>query len=84
MMWGYGSDIGWMWLFGPLMMVGIVLLVVLVVWLINGGTRRPATDSTGRLEGKSRGRQILEERFAKGELTAEQFREQIQVLDEGR
>lgn len=83
-MWGYGWDIGWMWLFGPLMTVGIVLVVVLAVWLINGGSRRSGTDASGPVEGKIGGRQILEERFAKGELTAEQFREQIQVLNESR
>lgn len=84
MMWGYGWDFGWMWLFGPLLMIGVVLLVVVAVRLINGGSRRSGPEVTGSSEGKSRARQILEERFAKGDLTAEQFREHIQVLDEGR
>jgi putative membrane protein len=37
----------------------------------------------GPWTGRSRARQILDERFAKGELTAEQYREQVRVLGEG-
>ena len=85
MMRGYGWDMGWMWLFGPLTLVGIVLLVLLAVRLFSGGTGRSGGSGTpGPLQGKSRARQILDERFAKGELTAEQYREQVQVLDESQ
>lgn len=85
MMWGYGWDMGWMWLFGPLTLVGIVLLVLLAVRLFSGGTGRGGgSGAPGPLQGKSRARQILDERFAKGELTAEQYREQVQVLDESQ
>ena len=86
MMWGYGWDMGWMmWLFGLLALVGIVLLVLLAVRLFSGGlSRGGGSGAPGPAQGKSRARQILDERFAKGELTAEQYREQIQVLDEDR
>lgn len=83
MMWGYGWDMGGMWLFGLLTVVGIALLVLLAVRLFNGGTSRGGgSNSSGPSQGKSRARQILDERFAKGELTAEQYREQVQVLGE--
>ncbi|MGZ0212887.1 MAG: hypothetical protein ACKVI4_10455 [Actinomycetales bacterium] len=83
MMWGDGWSMGWWWLFGPLLFIGIVLLIVLVVRVFSGGGGRGgAFGAGGATAGLSRARQILDERFAKGELTAEQYREQVQVLRE--
>lgn len=82
-MWGYGWNMGWIWmlLFGLLALVGIALLVVLAVRLLGGGTGRGGDSTTsGPSLGTSRARQILDERFAKGELTAEQYREHMNVL----
>ncbi len=81
MMWGYGWDMGWMWLFVPLTLIGIVLLVLLAVRLFGGGISRGVAGPLAA-QGRSRARQILDERFAKGELTADQYREQLQVLGE--
>jgi putative membrane protein len=36
----YGMDMGWMWLFGLLLLAGLVLLVVLIVRLLGGGPDR--------------------------------------------
>jgi putative membrane protein len=83
MMWGYGGNIGWMWIFGLLAIVGIALLVLLVVRLVSAGAGRGPT-AGGQTPGRSRAREILDERFAKGELTADQYREQVQVLGEDR
>lgn len=83
MMWGYGWDMGWSWLFGLLMLVGIVLLVALAVRVFGGSSRwGGGPGPTGPTGGPSRARQILDERYAKGELTVEQYREQVQVLGE--
>ncbi len=98
MMWGYGGGMGWGWLFGLLALAGIALLVVLLVRLFSGGIDRGGIDRSGTdrreappappaaqpppAQGRSRARQILDERFAQGELTAEQYREQVQVLGE--
>ena len=90
MMWGCGQGMGWMWLWGPLLLIGIALLVLLAVRAIGGGIRGgygPAgPDGPGGPPpmGGSRARQILDERFARGELTADQYREQLKVLDEDR
>lgn len=85
MMWGYGWDMGWMWLFFPVTLIAIVLLVWLLVRLFGGGIGRGGRDgSPAPFSSGSRARQILDERFAKGELTAEQYREQVQVLNEVR
>lgn len=81
-MWGYGGDIGWMWLFGLLTIVSIALLILLAVRMFVGGTSRGGPTGGGGTPGRTRAQQILDERFAKGELTAEQYREQVQVLGE--
>ncbi len=71
---GWGG--GWMWLGGPAMMV---LFAVLVVWLI-----RASTGSTGAAgiprDATDRAREILAERFAKGELSTEEYRERVNEL----
>ena len=86
MMWGHGWDMGWWWLFGLLMLVGIALLIafiVLAVRMLSGASGRGEGHSaSGPISGQSRARQILDERYAKGELTTEQYREQIRVLGE--
>lgn len=91
MMWGYGDNFGWIWVFGALLLVGLVLLVVLAVRVFSGGGHADrggppgyGTPGYGGTPGRTRARDILEERFAKGELTAEQYREQLRVLDENR
>jgi len=83
MMWGYGGNMGWSWLFGLLLLVGVVLLVVLAVRVFGGGSNQGGgPGASGPAAGPSRARQILDERYAKGELTVEQYREQVQVLGE--
>lgn len=83
MMWGYGWGMGWTWLFGLLLLVGIVLLVVLAVRVFSRGISwGGGPGAAGPTVGPSRARQILDERYAKGELTTEQYREQVQVLGE--
>jgi putative membrane protein len=79
MMWGDGWNMSWMWLFGLLLLVGITLLIVLAVRAFGGGIR---SGGGSEAASPSRARQILDERFAKGELTAEQYREQVRVLRE--
>lgn len=89
MMWGYEQGSGW-WLWGILLLIGIALLVVLAVRAFGGGIgdggirgrrgQNAPPDSTA----PSTARRILDERFARGELTAEQYRQQLKVLGEGR
>lgn len=85
-MWGYGGGSDWMWLVGLLLVAGIALLVVLIVRLSAGssGGGRGGPPGYGTPSGRTRAREILDERFAKGELTADQYREQLRVLDEDR
>jgi putative membrane protein len=86
MMYGnYGmSYLGWG--FGALILVGIAILVIVIVRVAmrNGGSAtnhptevapppRPVTDA----------KRILDERYAKGELTTEEYRERLNNLGLG-
>jgi putative membrane protein len=89
MMWGYGQGMGWMWLWSILLLLGIALLVLLAVRVFSGGVRSgygpPGPQGPGGPQppGRTTARQILDERFARGELTADQYREHLKVLGEG-
>ena len=89
MMWGYGQGMVWIWLWALLLLIGIALLVLLAVWVFGGGVRNgygppgPQGQSGPPRAGGSRAREILDERFARGELTADQYRQQLKVLGEG-
>ena len=71
--WGHMGDWGggWMWLWGTVMMIGFAILIV---WLV-----RASTGSAGppQREPAERAREILAERYAKGELSTEEYRERI-------
>ena len=96
MMWGYNAGLGWNLLFGLVLIISIATLVVLAVRLSAGtrdqrepgpppgspGTPGSSTPGPGTA-GRSRARQILDERFATGELTQEQYLEQCRALSEG-
>jgi putative membrane protein len=75
--WGWGHMI-----FGSLMMIvfwgGIVVLVVLLVrWLARGGS-----SGQGLLPARRTPLEILQERFAKGEIDKEEFEERRRALGE--
>ena len=84
MMWDNGT-MGWSWGFGLLALVGIAILVYIIIRLsTKNGERGVSSPSLSAPSGLTTARKILDERFARGELTAEEYREQIQVLGEGR
>jgi putative membrane protein len=86
---GYGSMMGSTWLFWLLLIIGFVLLVVPAVRAFSGGVTRPGTgqgpgtgpspDRPGMM-GATSARRILDERYAKGELSTEEYRERLEVL----
>ncbi len=69
MMGGMG---GWMWLMMLASAPFLIAVIALVVWLI----RRPSRSS-----GESSGRRILEERYARGEIDADEFRDRLEALE---
>jgi putative membrane protein len=67
--WGWGMMI-WFWLF----LFGVVALVVWAVWaLVRHGSGRAT---------RSGAVAVLEERFARGDLSPEEYRERREILEE--
>ena len=73
MWWGGGW---WMMIFGTLMMAGIVVLVVLLVRSLaaGAGAHGLGADPTASA------RQILADRFARGELSSTEYHERLDQL----
>lgn len=80
-MWGYGPDWGMMhgwsggsWA-GPFSMIiwllFLVLVVAAVVWLVRSIAH--ASNGQARLERRSPGLEVLEERYAKGEIQRDEY-----------
>ena len=74
--WGHmdGWGGGWMWLWGTLMMFSLVAIIAGAVWLFARG-RDQASGG-----GVTRARDILDERYARGELTTDEYRERLDQL----
>ena len=74
---------GWGWGWMSLMMVGMVLfwgaIIFGVVWLIRGVARNGSTPAE-RLASRESPVQILERRFAEGEITEDDYRARREVL----
>ncbi|NIR30925.1 MAG: SHOCT domain-containing protein [Gammaproteobacteria bacterium] len=79
----WGGWGGWGMMLGPLMMivflaVAVGAVVLLVRWL--GGASGPPR--TPRAEGEKTPIEILEERFARGEIDEQEFRQRKRTLSE--
>jgi putative membrane protein len=81
MMGGDGSMMGWMWLFWLLLIIGILLLGIVVVRALSGGITGGGTGPGATDAGIAR--RILDERYARGELSTEEYRERREVLGDG-
>ena len=69
---GWGG--GWMWLWGALMMA---IVAVTIVWFVRATASGPRGSASF---GSDRARAILAERYARGELTTEEYRERLDHL----
>jgi putative membrane protein len=82
---GYGMS-GWMWVWGAALIIVVLVLVGGLVWAMVATTanRRPSADDRpmdgARPTSDSSARQILDERYARGELDTEEYRERLQTL----
>ena len=82
-MMGNGWGMGWMWFIWPLVILGIVLLVMFLVRGTttrtprHGGEAAPPRDGES---GRSGAQEILDERYARGELTEEEYQERLRHL----
>ncbi len=68
-----GVLMGWMWIWPVLVLVGLVAIVAAVVLWARGGSVQSAPDTV-------RGRQILDERFARGEIDEGEYRRMREAL----
>ncbi len=84
--WGHGWDGGgWFWLW-PLSMVFWIALIAAVVWLVVRSLRshdRPTTGRAHERSGTDRARDILAERYARGEINTEEYNERLSGLAGG-
>lgn len=88
---GYGMSMSGMWgfwLLGLLVLVGIGMLVFFAV-RAGGGFSRGAGSSTStgtsagpQQPGRESPREVLDHRYARGELETEEYRERLQTLGE--
>jgi putative membrane protein len=80
MMWGNYGMSGWSWGFGGLVVIGVVILII--VFARRQPTSRLPAQSSAVTPAASTPtpKQILDERYAKGELTTEEYRERIAAL----
>lgn len=72
---GWGG--GWMWLWGIAMMF---LCVVVIVWLVRATTGGRGSSGSPPSHTNDRAREVLAERYARGELTTEEYHERTEQL----
>ena len=72
-MYGHGLGIAWVW---PLI---LVLGLAVVVWALIRASRANGEQASAA---SSRPREILQERFARGEISEQELRDRMRVLDE--
>ncbi|MGJ9403670.1 SHOCT domain-containing protein [Arthrobacter sp. KK5.5] len=79
------GGMGLIWIFGLLVLVGVLVLVIVLVKAFSGKSSNNDSPDAGRGPGgdPDRGRQIVEERYARGELSTEEYRERLRILKEG-
>lgn len=84
-MMGYGSGMGGGMFIGLFMMGGLILLAVLLVKALGGGLRRGDgdTDRPTRDLPEVPARLLLDDRYARGELSTEEYQERLRVLGQG-
>ena len=82
-MWGYGYDMmgwGWGWLIGAVLIILVVIAVIVVLRVAPGRGNRLAVGSTSVAGGTPTPRQILDERYAHGDLTSVEYLERVKHL----
>jgi putative membrane protein len=81
-MWGWGHmgawGMVWGWLFMALLLAALIVLVVVLVRMPSGRDSR----STRRPSGRSRAREVLDERYARGEIDSAEYDERRRRLED--
>jgi putative membrane protein len=83
-MMGNGSGGAGMWLFGLLLLIGIAILVFVAVRVLAGGVSRvPATPGTDVTQPRNHAGEILDERYARGEIDTDEYLNRVRHLRDG-
>lgn len=77
-MWGGMGGMGWMWLWWVLIVLGVVAVAFGLIRAATPGNRGAPGRSSG---GRSSARQILDERYARGEIDEEEYRKRRREID---
>lgn len=73
---------GGMMFFGILLTLALLALAVLGIWALIVWLRNNRTAAgTSVPGGRNRAREMLDERYARGELSTEEYRERLEVLN---
>ena len=89
MMWGNGMGwgMGWMWVFWLMLVVGTVVLVFVLVKASTGssggGSRQGGPPAPANGAGPQRAREILDERYARGDIPTQEYQERRSALEQG-
>lgn len=75
---GMGGASGWGWVFLVLLLVGVAAVVVALVRLRTAGRGEQSPGAAGRPSA----RQILDERFARGEIDADEYQQRVRQLED--
>ena len=75
---GMGCSSGWGWVFLLLLLVGVAAVTVALVRLRTAGRSEQTPGGAGR----SSARQILDERFARGEIDADEYQQRVRQLED--
>ena len=75
---GSGPGMAWMWVFWLFLFVGVAVVAVVAVRAVGGGVTRGA--GAAGAPTTSRARDILDERYARGELATEEYQERLRAL----
>ncbi|GAA0276718.1 hypothetical protein GCM10009527_086400 [Actinomadura nitritigenes] len=82
--WGHMGDggwSGWMWIWGSMMIIFWIVLIGAVAWVIVrvAASRRDAPTISEQMEHRH-AREILADRYARGEITSEEYDERLTKL----
>lgn len=76
---GMAGGLGFMWVFWLFLVVGAVLLVTLAARAFIGATSR-GNRTGARAAGPTGARAVLDERYARGELSTEEYHDRLRIL----